>query len=1247
LRQNLRQSFLILSFLITSSTFLSADVLLGDQNIESNTDSYPAGHAQAFQITATATGTLSSLSLYVDPLSMASQGVMGLYSDNGGQPSTLLTQVTFSPQAGTWNTYNVPAVQVVAGTSYWIAVLGLGSGRLYYRDIGNLYYRIGITCNSVGSGPNLTSLPATWYTQWTYGMCLLSAYGSGLLVSVSVVPNSPSLLTGGTQQFTANVSATTNTAVTWSAGAGTISSSGLYIAPTTPGTYAVTATSVADTTKSASTMVAVTAPVMISVMPTVASLQTGGTQQFFATVTGTGNTAVTWSTTAGSISSTGLYTAPNTAGSYTVTATSAADPTKSASATVTVTAPVVISVSPTVASLPTGGTQQFTAMVTGTTNTGVTWAAQGGSVSSAGLYTAPTSSGTYIVTATSIADSTKTASATVTAVPVTSGLVAAYAFNEGTGTTVYDASINGNNGTISGATWTTSGRYGSALVFNGNSSVVTVPDSPSLHLSSGMTLEAWVNPSTTQGWMDVVYKGMDIFFLEGSSPGGQPGTGLTLSNGGLPLVYSTSVLPLGTWTHLAATFDGTTLRLYVNGTQVGSQPWSGTIGGSTSPLTIGGDAVFGQYFAGTVDEIRVYNVPLSQSQIQTDMATPIGGSASSSTTVAVGVSPATATVTAGGSQQFTASVTGSTNTNVMWSATAGAVSSSGLYTAPATPGTYTVTATSAADPTKSASATVTVTAPVAVSVTPLSTSLATGGTQQFTATVTGTNNAGVTWSATGGTVSSTGLYTAPAAGGSYTVTATSNADPTKSGSAGVTVSAPLTSGLVAAYAFNEGAGTTVSDASGNANNGTISGATWTTSGRYGSALVFNGSSSIVTIPDSPSLHLSSGMTLEAWINASTTRGWMDVVYKGMDIFFLEGSSPGGQPGTGLTLSNGGLPLVYSTSVLPLGTWTHLAATFDGTTLRLYVNGTQVGSQPWSGTIGGSTSPLTIGGDAVFGQYFAGTVDEIRVYNVPLSQSQIQTDMATPIGGSASSSTTVAIGVSPATATVSAGGSQQFTASVTGSTNTNVTWSATGGAVSSSGLYTAPTTAGTYTVTATSAADPTKSGSATVTVAVTGTVTVSISPSSTSLLTGGSQQFTATVTGTSNTAVLWKATGGVVSSTGLYTAPAAAGSYTVTATSAADSTKSASALVGVSAPIQHSVSLNWIASTSAVAGYDVYRATQSGGPYTMINSALQPGTSYVDLSVQAGNTYYYVVTCVNSSGVESAYSNQATAVVPSP
>ena len=86
--------------------------------------------------------------------------------------------------------------------------------------------------------------------------------------------------------------------------------------------------------------------------------------------------------------------------------------------------------------------------------------------------------------------------------------------------------------------------------------------------------------------------------------------------------------------------------------------------------------------------------------------------------------------------------------------------------------------------------------------------------------------------------------------------------------------------------------------------------------------------------------------------------------------------------------------------------------------------------------------------------------------------------------------------------------------------------------------------------------------------------------------------------------------------------------------------------GTAAP-QHSVTVSWIGSSSTVVGYNVYRGSQSGGPYVAINSSPDSTLAYVDSAVQAGTTYYYVVTSVDSGGVESLYSNEAQATVPSP
>jgi glucose/arabinose dehydrogenase/PKD repeat protein len=208
------------------------------------------------------------------------------------------------------------------------------------------------------------------------------------------------------------------------------------------------------------------------------------------------------------------------------------------------------------------------------------------------------------------------------------GLVAAYGFDEGTGTALADASGSGNGGQAAGTTWATGGRFGSALSFDGASSIVSVADSASLHLTTGMTLEAWVNPTalgtTGTDWRTVVFKqtpsGM-AYSLYANNGGGRPTGQVNIV--GEQNAAGAAQLPLNAWTHLATTYDGAALRLFVNGTEVAARTQTGSIAGSTGALRIGGNAVWGEYFKGLIDEVRVYNRALSASEIQADMATPM------------------------------------------------------------------------------------------------------------------------------------------------------------------------------------------------------------------------------------------------------------------------------------------------------------------------------------------------------------------------------------------------------------------------------------------------------------------------------------------------------------------------------------------------------------------------------------------------------------------------------------------------
>src|SRR4029077_4757608 len=132
--------------------------------------------------------------------------------------------------------------------------------------------------------------------------------------------------------------------------------------------------------------------------------------------------------------------------------------------------------------------------------------------------------------------------------------------------------------------------------------------------------------------------------------------------------------------------------------------------------------------------------------------------------------------------------------------------------------------------------------------------------------------------------------------------------------------------------------------------------------------VFNGTGSIVTINDSPSLELSAAMTLEAWVNPTAAPGgWVDVVYKQTDNYLLEASSTTGAGPTAAGTFGNGFQSVAGSSALGLNTWTHVAVNFDSVNVKVGVNGVNVASQAQTSPLTTSTQPLQIGGDSIYGQ----------------------------------------------------------------------------------------------------------------------------------------------------------------------------------------------------------------------------------------------------------------------------------------
>jgi uncharacterized protein (DUF1800 family) len=403
------------------------------------------------------------------------------------------------------------------------------------------------------------------------------------------------------------------------------------------------------------------------ISPTTASVQFGATQQF------TSAGATSWTATAGTITSSGLYTAPAVmpaSGKATVTATG---PGGSAKATVTVVNPNPQAIAPATVSLILGATQQFTSA--GATN----WKADNGTITATGFYTAAATmpaSGKDTVTVTG---PNGTATATVTLIALQA--IAPTSVTLKFGATQQFTSASATSWTATAGTVTSSGLY----------------TAPAVMPASGTAT------------------------VTATGPGGSANATVTVTNPAAQAIAPTTV----------SLILGATQQF----TSAGATSWK---------------AVYG-----IITAAGFYTTPAILPASGSDTVTVTGTNGTAAATVTLiapqVIAPTTVTLNFGATQQFTSA--GATS----WSATAGTVTSSGLYTAPAVmpaSGTATVTATG---PGGSANATVTVTNPTPQAISPASVTLTLGATQQFTSAL------ATSWKAVSGTITAAGLYNTPAA----------------------------------------------------------------------------------------------------------------------------------------------------------------------------------------------------------------------------------------------------------------------------------------------------------------------------------------------------------------------------------------------------------------------------------------------------------------------------------------------------
>ena len=200
--------------------------------------------------------------------------------------------------------------------------------------------------------------------------------------------------------------------------------------------------------------------------------------------------------------------------------------------------------------------------------------------------------------------------------------IAAYGFDEGSGSIAVDRSGLGHHGTLSGPT-RVAGRFGGALAFDGVDDLVLVSDTAALRLSTAMTVEAWIwTSSAPTRKQTLVDKAGSYFLAAALASASGPAVGGTFGSQ-TAAAQAVNPVPIGEWVHVAGTYDSSTLVLYRNGLLVASANRSSHLANSTSALRLGGTGAAGEAFQGLLDEVRLYNRVLTQAEIAADMNTPV------------------------------------------------------------------------------------------------------------------------------------------------------------------------------------------------------------------------------------------------------------------------------------------------------------------------------------------------------------------------------------------------------------------------------------------------------------------------------------------------------------------------------------------------------------------------------------------------------------------------------------------------
>jgi hypothetical protein len=610
------------------------------------------------------------------------------------------------------------------------------------------------------------------------------------------------------------------------------------------------------------------------------------------------------------------------------------------------------------------------------------------------------------------------------------------------GETGANDSAGTNTGSVSGDVSFATSKVSQGFVFGGSTGSVIAPASSQLNVGpgDGLTIECWINPADIAGPQPLVewFQGSGPpwgvhFWISEAGSGTGPGCLYVnlpdLGGGEHKFSSAANIVTTNQWQHVAMTYDRASgvARLIYNGSVVAQQNLGSYVPQTTYPVYLGyrpNGTFQGARYKGGLDEVTIYNRALTTLEIQMIIAGHGEGKCPLPPPPVITQHPTNRTVNANATAQFSVIASGAPTLRYQWffadnplpNQTNATLSIANAL--PANQGIYRVAVSNIYGFAISSNATLTVlTYPPVITRQPANTNVIVGSPVSLSVQATGSVTLAYQWLSNGIPMpgrTSTSLTFQSAQfsnAANYSVIVTNPYGAVTSSVATLTVN-PIPScvavhdGLVSWW---KGENNTIDNW--DSNNGVIPTANTGTIGKVGRTFI----NPYITVNDSPSLRVTNGLTLEAWINTTSLSGTRVLISKfeyplnqslGTQSAYLFGTTNNGALFFTLT-PNGSVrtnTTLVTTNLIPLNTWTHVAATYDGSVMRLYINGTQVGQTNFTNNIFPGSAPLGIGGFATVpastssAWQYSGLMDEISLYNRALSAAEIQSIVAADFAG---------------------------------------------------------------------------------------------------------------------------------------------------------------------------------------------------------------------------------------------------------